>query len=308
MELETTSDQTEQGTATTQTDPVASSPEAAPQTSSPATMGEAREAMEKALESAEDGTKDGQKPTPLKEQTAIVDLDAAPRFRTGGKEYTLEQLKQWQQGFLLQSDYTKKTQALAEERKFYDNLSVDLASVKSNPQLVAEFKRTYPEKFHAYLDHVVPKTNPQEEAQKLGVDPQFMDRFSRVETFMRQQAEEAYQAKVGALTKELENIADKMTKKYSMASEDEALSKAQLLEQQGLKLNDQSWNEIYKSIHDRNQKLADQYYNQKVKAQTQASKKASDVDAGGGVPVPGPRQFKTLKEASKAALQDIEGI
>src|SRR3954464_16064772 len=82
----------------------------------------------------------------------MVDLESLEKFRYAGREMTPKEL---QQAVMLQSDYTRKTQQLAEERKYYDNLSADLSAVAQNPQLAAKFKEVYPEKFHDYLAYVL---------------------------------------------------------------------------------------------------------------------------------------------------------
>ena len=46
------------------------------------------------------------------ETVQVIDLD--------GEEHTLDDIRTWKNGHLMQSDYTKKTQALAEERKAFE--------------------------------------------------------------------------------------------------------------------------------------------------------------------------------------------
>jgi hypothetical protein len=75
----------------------------------------------------------------------VAELDKLEKFKFEGQEYTPQELKN---AILRQSDYTRKTQEFSQERRFYDNLQADLRSVRSNPALAAEFRRTYPEKFH----------------------------------------------------------------------------------------------------------------------------------------------------------------
>lgn len=51
--------------------------------------------------------------TPV-EEVPVVEV---PKFNIDGEDFTLDQIKEWKQNGLRQSDYTKKTQELAEQRK-----------------------------------------------------------------------------------------------------------------------------------------------------------------------------------------------
>jgi hypothetical protein len=52
------------------------------------------------------------------EVAPVVDeVVEVPKFTIDGEEYTVDQIKEWKQNGLRQSDYTKKTQELAEQRK-----------------------------------------------------------------------------------------------------------------------------------------------------------------------------------------------
>lgn len=54
------------------------------------------------------------------ESVAKDDEEAALYVEIDGKEHNLEDVRTWRDGHLMQSDYTKKTQALAEERKSFN--------------------------------------------------------------------------------------------------------------------------------------------------------------------------------------------
>lgn len=51
------------------------------------------------------------------DQTEDDDSDTIDVYEVDGEEYTAEQLKEFKKGYLRQSDYTKKTQEIAEEKK-----------------------------------------------------------------------------------------------------------------------------------------------------------------------------------------------
>src|SRR3990167_2821971 len=84
-------------------------------------------------------------------QGDIPELDKFERVKWEGKDWSLKDLKN---SVLMHSDYSRKTQEISEERKFYDNLRYDLDAIRKNPDLESKFKELYPEKFHSYLDYV----------------------------------------------------------------------------------------------------------------------------------------------------------
>lgn len=54
----------------------------------------------------------------------------------GGEEYTLDELNEFRQGYLRQSDYTRKTQELAKKRKEYEDAIEMYEYLKENPYLL----------------------------------------------------------------------------------------------------------------------------------------------------------------------------
>lgn len=233
------------------------------------------------------------------EQPSIYDLDSAEKFKWQGREWTTKEL---QSAYMAHSDYTRKTQALAEERRFYDNLSVDLDAVKHNPNLISEFKRVYPEKFHSYLSHVQPKqpeNQYNQQNQQQSIDPQFQQRFERLE-------KQLHEKEVSAIEAELDAKFKQFSEKYPMADEEAVVARAQAILSRGDKLTDQTWDNLWKSVHDRYQKLADDYYGKKIKEQKSASAKAKDVGSGGGTVGHAPYKPKTVKEATDALLSSGE--
>jgi hypothetical protein len=63
-----------------------------------------------------------------------------PSFELDGEKYTLQQLKEFRQGYLRQSDYTKKTQEIANQRKQYENAVQLYEYLNSKPQLIEKLK------------------------------------------------------------------------------------------------------------------------------------------------------------------------
>lgn len=235
-------------------------------------------------------------------QEQILELESLPKFKYAGRELTAKEL----QGMvMMQSDYTRKTQAIAEERKYYENLQADLDAVKSNPTLAAQFKQVYPEKFHKFLGYVASKTQQEKPAQnaqwKSQMDPDFLERFNRVE-------KELNERKVQAIEAELDAKFSKLSKQYPMADEEAVVARAQTLLEKGQKLTDQVWNELWKGVHDRNTKLAEQFYAGKVNQQKTANAKGKDAASGGGLPGQAPKLPRTIKEASDHALKELENL
>ncbi len=225
-------------------------------------------------------------------------------------------LKDWTSGYMRQQDYTSKTQEIAQERKYYDNLNVDLARVRSNPQLADQFMKIYPEKFHGYLQLIQqesrqqPQGQPaqQQQSRYAQLDPGFLAEFNHLKETNRQR-------EVAAITAEIDNVFGKMSQKYPFADEEAVVARGQaLLEMMkkqdpsnpNLRITEKQWEQLWKGQHERSRGLSDAQYKKQVQAQIAASGKGGDVGSGGGVPGQAPRQYRTIKEATAAALADIE--
>lgn len=242
----------------------------------------------------------------------ILDLDTLERVKYKGKEWAREDLDK---AFLMQSDYTKKTQALAKEREaaqkeqeFQQAFRYDLPKVLGNPALAAEFKKVYPESYHELLDLYL-KNQPQQAqtgAQTPQVDPRLEERMSRFETFVEQKEAEAKEARVTAYEAEIETTMKTLSTKYPLADEEAIISRAQTLLSQGEKLTQETWDKIAKHVNDRNEKLAEKYYKGKVDSQKQASAKGRDVASGGSTPLETGKKL-SFKEATAQAIRDFSG-
>ena len=236
-------------------------------------------------------------PAPEPASQGPVDLDSVEKFRFGGKEWTP---KEFQGAYMMQADYTRKTQQLAEERKYYDNLSVDLNAVKGNPSLEAKFREVYPAKFHAYLDYVAQKKEPgAAQNQYANIDPAYMQRFNALEADMNTRKVEAINAELDARFKSL-------SEKYPLADEEAAIARAQSLHAQGVKLTDQVWDKIWKAVSDKNEIVFKKYGTAQVDKQKNANQRGKDVAPGGGIPgqTP-PKKPRTIKEAQALALEEF---
>lgn len=232
-------------------------------------------------------------------QQQMIELESQNKFRFGGKEWTP---KEFQGAYMMQADYTRKTQQLAEERKYYDNLSADLAAVKGNPGLEAKFKEIYPTKFHAYLDYVAQKQAQQpgqQNQQQYNNDPQLLKRFEAIESEMNDRKMQAINAELDARFKTL-------SEKYPLADEEAAVARAQALHARGIKLDDKTWDQIWKAVSDKNELVFKKYGAAQVNKQKSANQRGKDAAPGGGIPGQAPRQPKNIKEATKFALEELQ--
>lgn len=230
----------------------------------------------------------------------MMDLEKVGKFRFEGKEWTPKDFKG---AFMMQADYTRKTQQLAEERKYYDNLTADLNAVRANPALAAQFKQVYPSKFHNYLEYVSPKQQqqqaPAQNGQYANIDPTVMNRFQALEADMNQRKVEAINAELDARFKTLST-------KYPYADEEAAIARAQAAHAKGIQLNDKVWDQIWKATNDKNEAIFKKYGQDQVNKQKSANQRGKDAASGGGIPGQAPRQPKTIKEATKFALEEMQ--
>ncbi len=256
------------------------------ETSAPEAQGQEQESTE--------GTE-----TTLNPASDIIDLDSVQKFKFQGREWTPQEM---QRAYLMQQDYTKKTQSLSEERKYMENLEHDLARVKSEPNLIGQFMQIYPKKFHRFLELAGVATGspaPKQSNAPQGMDPEFLRRFETVETAFKQQT-------VKAIESELDNKFSALQKKYPFADEEVILARAEALLNKGEELSDKVWDDLWKSNHQKMEKSFKEHYSKQVATQKNANKKSADVAPGGGIPGQKPRTPKTIKEASQFALEEIE--
>lgn len=249
-------------------------------------------------ESAPTGNSEYSGNQPASQTQDMIDLESQNKFRFGGKEWTP---KEFQGAYMMQADYTRKTQQLAEERKYYDNLNADLAEVKKNPALEAKFREIYPAKYHAYLDYVAQKQQPQpgnQQNQYANIDPAYMKRFESLEADMNSR-------KVQAINAELDARFKSLSEKYPLADEEAAIARAQALHSKGVQLNDKVWDQIWKAVSDKNQEVFKRYGAAQVNKQKNANQRGKDAAPGGGIPGQAPVKPRTIKEASKFALEEI---
>lgn len=72
----------------------------------------------------------------MQEQTQETQQNDTNYVEINGKKYTIDEIQEWQKGYLRQSDYTRKTQQLAEQRKQYEKAIELYNYLQSKPQLI----------------------------------------------------------------------------------------------------------------------------------------------------------------------------
>lgn len=240
------------------------------------------------------------------EQRDVLDLNSVERFKFEGKEWTPQEMRN---AYLMQSDYTKKTQAVAEERRKLEEFSrhweVDQKALMQNPDLLDEFKAKYPKHFHALGENLVRyarqlKTSESSPSEKK--PDERPDWAKSLEERLSQFEKDKYEAQVEKYSAQLDSTLSKMSQKYPFADTEVALVRAQSLHDRGTNLSDATWEEIFKSLHSQAENRMKEYQSKLVKEQKAANSKARDVASGGGIAGAAPDLPRTIKEATKRAL------
>ena len=239
-----------------------------------------------------------------------VEIDNPDRYRYQGRP-----IKEWESGYMRQQDYTQKTTELSQERRYIDNLAVDLDRVKQNPALADQFRQIYPEKFHPYLRYVMSEnqrttqTSQSQQSPYAKLDPAYEQRIIQMESQFRER-------EVAAIQADLDRKFEKLSQTYPFADEEAVIARAQTLlakmkefnpNAQNLKISDKQWDALWKDQNAKNERLAETRYKTRVQDQLSANKKLSNPSGKGGAALGhAPRNFRNIKEATAAALADID--
>lgn len=250
------------------------------------------------------------------DKSSIYDLDTADKVKWQGKEWTRDELKQQ---FMMQSDYSKKTEALKEERRYADNFAYDVLAVLKNPNLANRFKQIYPQEYHSHVDSAVSEykklraqgmghdqaSEMSQESQKQegGFPPEFMTRFERLEAQIQQ-------TNVAKTEAQLDATIEKLSQKYPLPKEgnkyveDAVMAKANVLLDEGHKMTDEIWDKLWKQAYDQIKTVSSHIYSQQVKTQKEANTKGRDVGSGGGIPASAPKMPRTIQEATEMLYKE----
>lgn len=265
---------------------------------------------ERGLEAKEQETQD-QKPIPQE----ILDLAKVGKFKVDGQELTYEDLRK---AMLRQQDYTKKTQALAEERKYYANLSVDLKSVRKDPRLAAEFKKVYPEEFHGYLDLILAQdrqAKAEGEAPSPQLPPEIVEKIERQEQLLSQlmeQSNESTRETLDAMYTSLEQDVQTKFPRADMVHVYGAIEN--YIAEQGLTSKDLLKNKaatqkmfetFAKASHDKRVSDYEAWRKEELKKSQERNQKAGDIGKGGGTPVTAPAKVR-MKDVADQWIASME--
>lgn len=248
------------------------------------------------------------------EQPSILDLDSdqyrEAKIKFEGQEFDRNSLRS---AYMRVSDYTKKTQALAEERKYYDNLSADLKAVRENPALIEQFKKVYPEKFHNYLDYV--KTVQQQATNKAEqtASPQsdlvskYEQKIQELESKLGQIEGRFHKSDVEKIEAELDATFDKMKRDFPHARNEIVINQAQAKLANGEEITQDTWRKLFKASHEESLAFAKEIYSKQFKEQAKLNEQGKDVPSGGGLPGKQPAQPRSIREATEWALREMQG-
>ena len=239
-------------------------------------------------------------------EPTVYELEKLSKFKFQGQELTPKDLEA---AILRQRDYTQKTQALSKEResfkseqKYYENLYYDLQNVKNNPQLANEFIKIYPEKFHTYLKQILNgESNSQAPTQNQSsgkYDVDLMSRLQKLENYYQDQ-------EVSKHTQEINSTIAKYEKQYPDAIKELVIGRVWEAANQGAEVNENLWANTFKSVDAQMKDMVKAKYGDLIKQQTEANKKARDVESGGGTVGRAPQKFKSLKDVTENAINDL---
>ncbi len=228
----------------------------------------------------------------------IAELEKLGKFKLDGREWTSEQIKK---SLMLHADYTKKTQEVAQERKYGENLKHDLENVRNNPELVHEFKKIYPEKYHGYLDVLGIDFEPKQAKQASldGIPKEVLDRINRVEAYVKEKEISVAEAK-------LDQTFAKLSTQYPSADEEAVIARAQILLDRGEELTNELWEKLYKENHTKFEAMLEKRQQEKLNKTKQSARQAKDTRSGGGALGEAPKK-QSFKEATEQAIRDLGG-
>lgn len=217
-------------------------------------------------------------------QSALPDLDKLERFTFNGKEMTAKDLKS---AYMAHSDYTAKTQALAHERRFMNNLESDLDKIRDNPALAEEFKSVYPQSYHKYLKYAMQQNRTQPEGSTgATANPE----ISTIKSELQQLREFQNNLQIKELESQFSNIFNSNIKtKFKWVDEDrlvglarDAMGQYQLRDEHG-RIDANVLERIAKTENDKMEKLFQDYQKTTFDKQRAANTKARDIGSGGGI-------------------------
>lgn len=254
---------------------------------------------------------EGTREAPKSQTPDIPDLDKLERFRFGGREMTRKEL---QDSFMRQSDYTRKTQEVAEARKYADNFRYDLQSVIANPQLLDKMREIYPAEYVKMAEEIIasrPSQSSQSGQQAVDAKPQLPIELQQALQDVQAWKSEMQEQKTQATLSQLNSLHEQMGQKYPYA--DPRLVDTMLVNaaEQGLKLDGnnvaRAIENTYKMLHGEQDTRIKSAQKTKVEEQVKAGKQARDIGPGSSIPAAAPKKYKKFAEINADALSAFGG-
>jgi len=231
----------------------------------------------------------------------IEKLIGEKKFKLDGQDMTMTELKR---AVMRQQDYTKKTQDLAKQRKdyetqikqldYYKNIDADMAAVRANPALISKFKEVYPKEFHNRVAELEAEQPWTEDRVQQIINSRLQERLSPLEESLNKRESDA-------LVAQFESWDQELGKKYEYADTELAYAMIERAKADGTPLNKDTWEQAYKSAHDKIKGLADKAASARVSTKKQLNVAGKDTKSGGATPGQAPDKV-SLKDAKNAWL------
>ena len=245
------------------------------------------------LPGADVSTDQGAAPAP------VTNLDSLSEFEFQGEKYTPDRLQEMFTGY---RTLNQEKQGYQEKQKYWDNLSNDLKSVKSDPSLAAKFREIYPKEFHAYLEMI----GAQETQQAQGIPKEFLNEFGQLKNGFNSMREQLQQLAVDKANAQLDAILPRVFEKFPLAVEDAVLARAEAFISNGGKMTDHVWERLAKESHEVVKRKTDSHYKKELQTQLEAGNKSADTGPGGAPPGKAPPKLRTFEDAQKAYMAHLK--
>ena len=254
----------------------------------------------------------GEEKSQATREQEVADLDKLQRFRFEGREWDPKSLKS---AILAHADYTRKTQEVAEARKYADNFDADLAKVVENPNRLSELRQIYPaayvqiaEKYLARLRESGNSGQVQPQQREVqNADHDLRRELQELKQWRDAQEAEKTELRVQQIQQTLDRQFENLAKKYEFADSLVVNQWALNASERGVKITEKVLETLFKQHNDQVQKRYEQIYRAKVDKQKQVGSKAKDMAGGGDAVGSAPKGPRTIKEATKQWLADLDG-
>lgn len=233
---------------------------------------------------------------------SITDLDKLERFRFEGREWSRKEL---QNAYLRQQDYSRKTQELAETRKYTDNFAADLRTVMKDRARFSEFQRLYPREFVERAQEIL-EAMPKATGGQPNAEPNdpVSEKLAALEGKISTYEQRAEAQEIEKLQLWVDNQFATLSKKYPDAIPELINARAEVMARQGTKITTPVLEKLFKEHDGQIKAQFEARYKGKVSKQINAGKEGRDVGPGGGMPGDAPKNPKTFKEARDMMIAD----